>query len=85
MRGAVRRRVRRVVDGSGRRVEMGSEDEGRRGLLEVVVRVRRLIVGGKRAVSWVVKVEMGVEAGVGRERGGGRPRPEKEVRRMLIV
>lgn len=85
MRGAVRRRGRRVVDGSGRRVEMGSEDEGRRGLLEVVVRVRRLIVGGKRAVSWVVKVEMGVEAGVGRERVGGRPRPEKEVRRMLIV
>jgi len=85
MRGAVRRRGRRVMEGLGRRVEMGWEDEGRRGVLEVVVRVRRLCIGGRRAVSWVVKVEMGVEAGVGRERVGGRPRPEKEVRRMLIV
>lgn len=63
---------------------MGWGDEGWRGRLEVVVRVRRLVVG-RRARSWVVKVEMGVEARVGRERVGGRPRPEKEVRRMLII
>lgn len=69
----------------GRSVEIGSGEEGWSGLLEVVVRVRRLYVGGRRAVSWVVKVEMEVEAGVGRERVVGRPRPEKEVRRMLIV
>lgn len=64
---------------------MGAEDEGESCLLEVVLMMRRLFIGGRRAVSWVVKVEMGVEAGMGRERVGGRPRPEKEIMRMLIV
>ena len=54
-------------------------------MFEEVVRRRRVLRFGSREVSVEWRVEMGVSAGRGRDRVGGRFRPGKEVRRMLTV
>lgn len=71
--------------GDERREDRGAEECGRSSLLEFVVRIRRLFTRGRRSWSRSVKSETVDVAGTGRERVEGRPRPGKEVRRMLIV
>jgi hypothetical protein len=64
---------------------MGAEDLRGNCLLEMVVRIRRLLCAGmrswRRSWSWVIEVA----AGKGRESVDGRLRPGKEVRRTLTV
>lgn len=74
-----------VSVGVERRVEIGWREEGDSWRFEVVVRIRRAVRGGRRAVSWEVRSAIVVDASVGRERVGGSERPGNEVRRMLII
>ena len=81
----MRRRGRKASWLFDRREEIGADEEDWSSVFDVVVRMRRLWIEGRRLVSWLVKSEMGVEASVGRDRVGGTPRPENELRRMLMV
>ena len=68
-----------------RRVEIGRDELDDSSRLDVVVRIRRVLREGRRAARRVVRSEIGVEAGTGRERVLGRLRPGKEVRKTLMV
>lgn len=54
-------------------------------LLEFVVRMKRLVVKGKRSESRDVRSEIGDDDEIGSERVEGRLRPGKDVRRTLII
>lgn len=54
-------------------------------LLEFVVRMKRLLVGGNRSEIRVVRSEIGNDGDMGSERVEGRLRPGKEVKRTLII
>jgi len=69
----------------GRRVEIGRAELGDNSRLEVVVRMRRVLSEGMRAARRVMRSDIGVEEGMGKERVVGRLRPGKEVRKTLIV
>lgn len=47
--------------------------------------IRRLLSCGRRADSCEVRSDIGVDAGTGIERVGGRLSPGKDVKRTLIV
>lgn len=75
----------RIVSFWGRRSDIGADEEGESCLLEVVVKMRRCCDGGRRCMrrDWSSATEM--EEDTGRERVGGKPRPENEVSRTLTV
>lgn len=63
-------------------------EDGERALFEEVVRMRRWLSKrgeGRREERRALKSAMVDVEGMGRQRVVGRPRPGKEVRRMLIV
>lgn len=63
----------------------GSEECGNSCLLEVVVRIRRLLATwGIRSDNVAVRSLMVLDASTGKESVDGRLRPGNEVRRMLI-
>ena len=64
---------------------MGRGEVEESSLLEVVVRMRRVVRLGRREVRKEVRSEIEVEAGTGRESVEGRLRPGKEVRKTLMV
>ena len=68
-----------------RRVDMGRVEVEESSLLEVVVRMRRVVRAGRRSVRSEVRSEIGVEARTGRDSVEGRLRPGKEVRKTLMV
>ena len=64
---------------------MGRVEVEESSLLEVVVRMRRVVSWGRREVRREVRSAIGVEARTGRESVEGRLRPGKEVRKTLMV
>ena len=66
-------------------MEIWAEDDAGSSLLEVVVRISRVLRDGRRVVRRLVRSEMVVVEGRGSERVGGRLRPGNEVSRILIV
>lgn len=60
-------------------------DEQRTTLLEVVVRMIRGFICGRRSDSCCLRSVMGVEASTGSDRVEGNPRPGKEVKKTLTV
>ena len=65
--------------------EIGEDDVRESCLLEIVVRMRRLLCAGRRSWMRSWSCDMGVSAGRGRERVVGRFSPGKDVKRTLIV
>ena len=63
--------------------DIGRLEVGESCLLEIVVRMRRLVWTGRRSSidSWSCDIE--VSDGIGRERVGGSPRPGKVVTKTL--
>jgi hypothetical protein len=70
---------------SPRRVEIGAREEVGIWRFEEVVIIRRESIDGRRAATRVARSDIGVEAGMGSERVGGRLSPGNEVRSTLIV
>ena len=65
--------------------EIGADEFEEISLFEFVVIIRRLLSCGRRADSCEVRSDIGVDAGDGRERVGGRLSPGKDVKRTVIV
>ena len=59
--------------------------EEKTSLFEVVVKIRREVRCGKRSSSCCLKCVIDAELAIGRDSVNGRPRPGKEVNKMLIV
>lgn len=74
-----------MSDGEERRAETGSVLVLRSCLFAVVVTSSGWLTGGRRAWMAARTVLMGVAESVGTDKVRGRPRPAKEVSRMLTV
>lgn len=74
-----------MSDGEERRAETGSVLVLRSCLLAVVVTRSGWFTGGRRAWMAARTLLMGVAESVGTDSVRGRPRPAKEVSRMLTV
>ena len=84
-RGTERRRGRNVSLLLDSKVDIGADEDEGISLFDVVVRMSRLLIRGRRSDIWVVSSEICVDADTGRERVDGKSSPGKEVRKTLMT
>lgn len=65
--------------------DTGADEDDGSSLFEFVVMMKRLLICGRRSLSWEVRSDMEVDGDTGRDRVEGRLRPGKDVKRTLIM